>query len=396
MRSQSSFNIVLVCAFVDMLSIGLAIPVLPVLIGELVPGLTEQVSWFGILTAIFGLMQFLCMPLLGALSDKIGRRPVLLVSMAGSAINFFTTAWAPSLGALFIGRIIGGMSAASVSVISAYVADQSDQNNRTKKFGQISAAMGLGFLCGPFLGGLFASVSIRLPFILAGALSLLNFALGYFLLAESLQVHQRKTGLIGLNPFPLLLRVLRRSDIRPALIAFLLNSLTTLILQTTWVLYTVFRFNWTPRDNGFALLILGLTGAIGQIALLGALSKRLGERRLAILGLSSASFVSVLFGIANRDWMLFAIMPFNLLAFLVGPALQAEISKATQEGNQGEVMGALQSFGALGFVLAPLVGTNILGYATQFGNDSWKAGASFFFCALVQLSGCAFLVLRRR
>ena len=181
-----NLNFVLVCIFIDMLGIGLIIPVLPVLVGEFVSGRDEQAMWFGIMSAVFGLMQFIFMPMLGAISDRIGRRPVLLYSMAGMCLNFLITAWAPSLAFLFLGRVIGGASSASMSVASAYAADISSKEDRAKAFGKVGAAFGLGFICGPMLGGVLGSYNLQLPFYVAGALAAANFVYGYFAVPESL------------------------------------------------------------------------------------------------------------------------------------------------------------------------------------------------------------------
>ena len=195
-------NFVLICVFIDMLGIGLAIPVLPILVGEFVESRDLQAYWFGILVTVFGLLQFLCMPILGALSDKIGRRPVLLFSMVGMFFNFLATAWAPTLLALFIGRVIGGMSSASMSVASAYASDVSTPENRAKSFGMIGAAFGMGFICGPMLGGLLGSVNLHLPFYVAAGLCAANFIFGYFFVRESLPKEKRTAfSLARANPF---------------------------------------------------------------------------------------------------------------------------------------------------------------------------------------------------
>src|SRR5205823_4891363 len=181
---SGNLNFVLICVFIDMLGIGLIVPVLPTLVGEYVHARDQQALWYGLLSAVFGLMQFVFMPMVGAVSDRLGRRPVLLYSMAGMCINFLTTAWAPNLACLFIGRVIGGASSASMSVASAYASDVSTLDNRSKSFGKIGAAFGLGFICGPILGGLLGNVGLHLPFYVAAALSAANFVYGYLVVPE--------------------------------------------------------------------------------------------------------------------------------------------------------------------------------------------------------------------
>jgi DHA1 family tetracycline resistance protein-like MFS transporter len=210
-----NLNFVLVCVFIDMLGIGLIVPVLPLLVGQFVGGRDQQALWFGILTAVFGLMQFIFMPALGALSDRVGRRPVLMVSMAGMCINFLATAWAPNLACLFIGRVIGGMSSASMSVASAYAADITTHEQRAKSFGKVGAALGLGFICGPMLGGLLGSVDLHLPFYVAAALAAANLAYGYLAVPESLPPERRRAfSLARINPVFALARLLKRTEIR--------------------------------------------------------------------------------------------------------------------------------------------------------------------------------------
>jgi DHA1 family tetracycline resistance protein-like MFS transporter len=380
-----NLNFVLICVFVDMLGIGLIVPVLPALVGEYVANRAQQAQWYGVLGATFGLLQFLCMPMLGALSDRIGRRPVLLVSMAGMAVNFLATAWAPSLAWLFIGRVVGGASSASMSVASAYASDVSTPDNRAKSFGKIGAAFGLGFICGPVLGGLLGNVGLHLPFYVAAALSGANFVYGFFAVPESLARERRAAFQWSrINPFKALLRLVRRHDIRGLLVVYTLVTFAQMMLQSTWVLYTTFRFGWTPRDNGIALCCVGLASVVVQAGLLAALIRRFGEVRLALLGLSSGALTFLMYGLATHGWMMYALILCNLLSFAAGPALQGILSKSSSNREQGELMGSLQSISSLGLVLMPLVGTGLLGAASRLAPHDWRVGGPFFLCAGMQ------------
>ncbi|WP_426104451.1 TCR/Tet family MFS transporter [Massilia sp. TSP1-1-2] len=380
-----NLNFVLVSIFIDMLGIGLIIPVMPVLVGEFVHGREEQALWFGILSAVFGLMQFVFMPMLGAVSDRVGRRPVLLYSMAGMCLNFLMTAWAPTLGFLFLGRVIGGMSSASMSVASAYAADISTPDNRAKSFGKVGAAFGLGFICGPMLGGVLGQGNLHLPFYVAAALSAANFIYGYLCVPESLDAARRKPfELARINPFTALVKLAGRVEIRGLVIVFALSALAQMMLQTTWVLYTTFRFNWTPLQNGIALFCVGLTAAVVQAGLLAVLLKRFGEVRLSLLGLASGGITYILYGLATQGWMMYVFILCNLLAFAAGPALQGVISKATSSEEQGELMGSLQSIQSLGVVFMPLLGTAILARSTHLSPNDWRIGTTFFVCAAMQ------------
>ncbi len=392
--STGNLNFVLISVFIDMLGIGLIIPVLPLLVGEFVLGRDQQALWFGIMSTVFGLLQFTFMPMLGAISDRVGRRPVLLYSMAGMGVNFLATAWAPNLAYLFVGRVIGGMSSASMSVASAYASDVSTHENRAKSFGKVGAAFGLGFICGPMLGGLLGNVNLHLPFYVAAGLSGANFIYGYLAVPESLPQERRKPfSLAKINPFAALLKLVRRTDIRGLVIVYTLMSFAQMMLQTTWVLYTTFRFGWSPRDNGIALFCVGLSAAVVQAGLLGPLIKRFGDKRVALFGLVSGGITYVLYGLATQGWMMYVLILCNLLSFATAPALQGVISKSTDAGEQGELMGSLQSISSIAIILMPLLGTAILGAVSTLPAHDWRIGSTFFVCAGMQ--ALAVLVARR-
>lgn len=390
-----NLNFVLICVFIDMLGIGLIVPVLPGLVGEFVHAREQQALWYGVLSASFGLMQFVFMPMVGAVSDRLGRRPVLLYSMAGMCINFLTTAWAPNLACLFIGRVIGGASSASMSVASAYASDVSTPDNRAKSFGKIGAAFGLGFICGPILGGLLGNVGLHLPFYVAAALSASNFVYGFLAVPESLPPERRATtfSLARINPFAALGRLAARRDIRGLLVVYILVASAQLMLQSTFVLFTTFRFDWTPRDNGIAMFCVGLVSIVVQAGMLAWLIRRFGEVRLTLLGLGSGAVTYLLYGLATQGWMIYVIILCNMLAFAAGPALQGILSKTSSPREQGELMGSLQSISSLALIFMPLLGTLLLGAASHLPPHDWRVGGCFYACAAMQ--AVAIVVARR-
>jgi DHA1 family tetracycline resistance protein-like MFS transporter len=389
-----NLNFILICVFIDMLGIGLIVPVLPALVGEFVHGREQQAMWYGLLSAVFGLMQFLFMPMVGAASDRLGRRPIMLYSMGGMCINFLATAWAPNLACLFIGRVIGGASSASMSVASAYASDVTRPEDRAKSFGKIGAAFGMGFVCGPVLGGLLGNVSLHLPFYVAAGLSAANFVYGFLAVPESLPPGQRKPfRLADIHPFGGLARLIRRREIRGLVVVYTLVTFAQMMLHSTWVLYTTFRFDWTPRDNGLAMFCVGFASIVVQAGLLTALIRRFGEVRLSLIGLASGAITYLLYGLATQGWMMYVFILCNLLAFAAGPALQGIISKTTGGGEQGELMGSLQSVGSLGVILMPLLGTFMLGAASRLPALDWRVGSPFFLCAAMQ--AVAIMVARR-
>jgi MFS transporter, DHA1 family, tetracycline resistance protein len=385
---------ILVVVFIDVLGIGIALPVLPMLVGEYTASRELQTYWYGALVVVYGLMQFFCAPLLGALSDRFGRRPLLLWSLLGLGLHFLLLALAPSLALMFVARVVGGAAGASFSVANAYASDVSTTEQRAKSFGMVGAAFGLGFIFGPVIGGLLGSVNLHLPFYAAAGLSLVNAAYGFFILPESLPSDRRSPfSLARANPFSALLTLARHREIGNLVIVFALVVLAQLMLQTTWVLFTHFRFGWGTRENGFALFCVGLVAAVVQGGLLGTLLRRFGNVRLALAGLATGTVAYFLYGLAQQGWMMYAIILANFLSFAAGPALQAVVSNAVDPREQGVTMGALNSINSIMFVVAPSIGTPLLAGVSQLPPEDWRVGITFFVSALLQ--GVAFWLARR-
>ena len=383
---QAGMPFILVVVFIDVLGIGIALPVIPMLVGLYTPSRELQAYWYGLLVVAYGVMQFFCAPLLGALSDRFGRRPILLWSLLGLGIHFLLLGLAPSLALMLLARIIGGTAGASFSVASAYASDVTPAERRAKSFGMIGAAFGLGFIVGPMIGGLLGSVDLHLPFFAAGALSLINAVYGYLVVPESLPRGRRAPfALARANPFAALLALARHREIGRLVAVFALIVLAQLILQTSWVLYTHFRFGWGPRENGFALFCVGLVAAIVQGGLLSALLRRFGDVRLVLMGLTTGTCAYLLYGLAQHGWMMYAIIIGNFLSFAAGPALQGMVSNAVDPTEQGVTMGALNSINSIMFVVAPLIGAPLLALVSEMPPSDWRIGATFYVSAALQL-----------
>jgi MFS transporter, DHA1 family, tetracycline resistance protein len=391
---RAALPFILVVVFFDVLGIGLAMPVLPMLIGDFTTSRELQSYWYGALVIVYGLMQFACAPLLGALSDRFGRRPVILASIFGLGLHYLLLALAPSLWFMLLARVIGGITGASFSVASAYASDVTSAQERARSFGLIGAAFGLGFIFGPMLGGILGSIDLHLPFYVAAGLSLANGLYGVFLVPESLRPDRRAAfSLRRANPFAALLALSRHPEIGRLVAVFALVVLAQLILQTTWVLFTHFRFGWGPRENGYALFCVGVVAAVVQGALLGPLMRRFGDVRLLLTGLSVGALAYLLYGLAQHDWMMYAIIFGNFMSFAAGPALQGIVSNAVGTHEQGVTMGALNSIQSIMFVVAPAIGTPLLAQVSRLPASDWRVGVTFFVSALLQ---CAALFLARR
>jgi len=382
---RAGIPFILITVFLDMLGIGLVIPVLPSLVGTLTTGRELQSYWYGALLASYGITQFLGAPLLGALSDRFGRRPVLLASIFGLGLNFLLTAVSPWLWLLLVSRLMGGATGASFSVASAYIADVTTPEQRSKSFGILGAVFGLGFVCGPMLGGLLGSYNLRLPYFVSASLSLLNWLYGFFVLPESHpRDHRAPFSMAKANPFSSLAALSRLRGVGGLISVYALTVLAQFIVQSTWVLYTNFRFEWGPRENGISLFAVGGASALAQGWLLGRLLKRFGELRTALFGLSSGFLAYVLYGAATEGWMMYAIIVANLLGFTAGPALQGIVSKSVDAHKQGVTMGSLTAINGIMGVIGPLTSAPLLAFVGHLHPRDWRAGITFFLCAFLQ------------
>lgn len=364
---------------IDVLGIGLIIPILPSLLQEFANGDISLASRYsGILMASYAIMQFIFSPIMGGLSDKYGRRPVLLFSLFGFGLDYILLGFAPNLAWLFVGRIIAGITGASFTTASAYIADISKPEDRAKNFGMIGAAFGLGFIVGPAVGGLLAHYGTRVPFFAAAGLTLANWLYGYFILPESLaKENRREFDWKRANPIGTLKNLGKYPTILGLLIAYFCLSLGGQVHPSTWSFFTMKEFNWTPAQVGYSLAFVGLMIAFVQGFLTRKVNPKIGDQRSVVIGLFFYAFGFLLFAFASQGWMMYAFMiPFGL-GGIAGPSLQSLISQQVGPSNQGELQGGLTSLQAITTILGPLIASNLFSYFTAKTSAIHFPGAAF-------------------
>ena len=353
---------IMVTLFLDILGVGIIIPVLPELVKEFADASDAQAArYFSLIAAVYALMQFFCAPILGALSDRFGRRPVILAALFGLGVDYIIQGLAPSLVWLFIGRMIAGMMGASITTANAYIADISVPENRAQNFGLVGVAFGLGFIFGPVLGGVLGGVWLRLPFFVAAGLVLLNWLYGFFVLPESLPPDRRSTfDWRKVNPASSLLYLRAYPLVAGLAVAFVFVSLAQRGLETSWVLYTGYRFGWGEQTNGLALGLVGVMAVIVQGFLVRPAVKAFGERRTILIGLSVSALTFALYGSATQGWMMLCVIVLGAFSGVAGPAIQGLVAGSVYPSDQGKVQGALTSLISLTSIFAPLLFTGFL------------------------------------
>jgi DHA1 family tetracycline resistance protein-like MFS transporter len=392
-----SLVVVLSVVYIDMLGIGLAFPVLPKLIEEFEGGDISRASYiYGLLAAAYSLMQFAFAPFIGALSDRFGRRPVILLALAGMAINYVLLAFAPTLAWFAVGRMIAGAFGATFSAAGAYIADITPPEKRAQSFGLIGAAFGFGFITGPAIGGVLGAVDLRLPFVVAAGLSLADFLFAYFALPESLSAHNRKPlNLRHANPIGSLREIGRYSSVLGLMAIFVIATFANRVAEMTWVLFTSYRFDWGPRQIGLSLAMVGVMFVVGQAGLVRVVVPRLGERRAVLMGLAVSVVVPVLYGVVPQGWMIYPVMVLAIFGWTIAqPAVQALMSQAVPANEQGLLQGALASMTNLTSIFGPPIWTGLFGFFVSPAAPFILPGAAFFASAFVFLA--AFVLAVRR
>jgi len=388
-----------VTLLLDVLGIGIIIPVLPNLVTEVMASdPSEAAGVYGLLTSVYSLMQFICAPLIGSLSDRFGRRRVILLALFAFGLDYLILAFAPNLIWLFVGRVISGITGATITAANAYIADISTPENRAQNFGMVGAAFGLGFILGPALGGVLGSYWLRLPFVVAAVVTLANALYGYFVLPESLSEENRRPfswaranpvgGLLALRRYPMVLGLAA---------AFLFLALAQRGLESVWVLFTSYRFGWGELENGLGLTVVGVAAAIVQGGLIRRIVPALGERRATLAGFSISALAFLVYGLAPNGTVFLVMAAIGALGGIAGPAIQGMIAGAVRPNEQGSIQGALTSVMSLTAIFAPLVSTQL--FARMSGADAivelpgapFLAGSVFMVCAALVVT----LTLRR-
>jgi DHA1 family tetracycline resistance protein-like MFS transporter len=395
-RRRAALLFIFITVALDILALGLIIPILPKLILEFSSGdSAHAATLYGLFAVAFAAMQFLASPVLGALSDRFGRRPVILLSNLGLGLDYILMALAPSLWWLLIGRLLAGITAASITTANAYIADVTPPEKRAAGFGILGAAFGLGFVIGPALGGVLGSIDLRLPFWVAAGLSLANFVYGWLILPESLPAeHRRPFAWRGANPLGAL-RFLRAHPGVPVLAGGLfLSQLAHMALPAAFVLYANYRYGWDERQVGLALALVGICSAIVQAGLVRRVIPRIGERRGLLFGLSMGAAGFALYGIAPEGWVLLLGVPVMALWGFATPSAQGLLTRAIEPEAQGRLQGALTSLTGIAGIIGPLMFSQIL--AAAIGPlKAWNVPGAPFLLAAVLLALATLLVRAR-
>jgi len=381
---RNALYFVALTVLLDVIGFSLILPILPRLLVDLTgKGLSQAAIYGGWLSFLYAAIQFVCAPILGGLSDRFGRRPVLLYAVGSFAVDYLIMGFAPTLGWLFLGRVISGISGASFTPAYACVADLSPPEKRAQNFGLISAVFGVGFILGPAIGGLLSHWGVRAPFFAAAILSFVSLLYGSIVLPETLPVERRRPfDWRRANPLGTLLHMRRQHAVRGVLAALFLWMVGHQVMPTTWSFYTKLRFGWSEATIGASLATAGIVMALSQALLTRRLIPRIGERRAALLGIAVACIGYFGYGTATQSWMMFAWLATWFFGALVMPSTNALLSHRVPPDAQGELQGAVACLFSLASIVGPLLLPQIFSHFTS-GRGPYVPGASFLFAGLL-------------
>ncbi|MBO9717577.1 MAG: TCR/Tet family MFS transporter [Pseudoxanthomonas sp.] len=390
---RAALVFIFITVLIDVLSFGVIIPVLPHLVERFTGGdIASAARWVGVFGMVFAAVQFVSTPIQGALSDRYGRRPVILFSCLGLGLDFVFMALANSLPMLLIGRIISGIASASFTTANAYIADVTAPDKRAKSFGMIGAAFGLGFVVGPLVGGWLGGIDLRLPFWFAAGLALLNFLYGWFVLPESLPAERRtpRFDTAHANPFGALTLLRSYPQVFGLAAVVFLANLAHYVYPSIFVLFADYRYQWGPREVSWVLALVGVLSIIVNAGLVGRIVKAIGERRTLLLGLGCGVVGFTIYGLADSGWLFVAGLPVSALWALAAPATQALITRQVGPQVQGRIQGALMSLTSLAGIIGPMLFANVFALFVGTHAPAQLPGAPWFLAAL--LLACAWSV----
>ena len=385
--NKTALFFIFITILVDVIGIGIILPIIPDLIMELTGEGNHMAIIYGMwLTTAFAGMQFLFSPVLGEISDKFGRRPILLIALLGLSIDYLIHAWAPSIVWLFLGRFLAGITGASFTVASAYIADVSTKENKAKNFGLIGAAFGIGFIIGPGIGGFFGEIDIRLPFYIAAGLTFANFLFGYFFVPESLTMeNRRQINFSKMIPGVSLFALRNYKGILLLISAFFLANLAGQALPSTWSYYGIERYDWNPRQIGLSLMVVGLLVAVVQGFLVGKLVTKFGKRKVIIYGFLLWTVGMFLFSFAHEPWMLYAFLIPYALGGIAGPTVQGVISNQVSEKEQGILQGSITGLVSITAILGQFIFAPVFYYFIRPETSIYFPGAPYALAAVLLL-----------
>lgn len=379
-RTAPALIFIFITLLIDVTGLGIIIPVFPKLIEQLIHGnISQAASYGGWLTFSYALMQFVFSPILGGLSDRFGRRPVLLFSLFGFGLDYILQGFAPTIEWLFLGRVLAGVTGASFTTATAYIADVSPPEKRAQNFGLVGAAFGVGFILGPVIGGYLGQYGPRVPFFVAAGLTMINLLYGLFILPESLPVENRRPfDWRRANPVGSLLRLGKYPVILGLIASLVLIYIAGFAVQGTWTFYTMEKFKWDEKTVGLSLATIGVSFAIVQGGLSRVIIPKLGQLRSVYVGLTFSAIGFALFGFANQSWMMFAFMAVYAMGGIAQPSIQGIISNQVPSNEQGELQGALTSLTSTTSIFGPLIMTNLFSFFTSPKAPMYLPGAPFF------------------
>ena len=399
-KKSAAIGFIFITMLIDITGWGIIIPVIPKLIQELIQDdVSEAAKIGGWIAFAYAITQFIFAPIIGNLSDKFGRRPIILISLFAFGLDYILLALAPNITWLFIGRIIAGISGASITTASAYIADVSTPENRAKNFGMIGAAFGLGFIIGPVIGGLLGQFGSRVPFYAAAVLCLLNFLYGYFILPESLPEHNRREfSLKRANPIGAFMNLRKYPQLIGLVISIFLLYTASHAVHSNWGYYTIYKFNWDERMIGLSLGAIGLLVGLVQGVLIRWVNPKLGNEKSVYVGMALYTFGMLLFALATESWMLFVFLIPYCLGGIAGPAMQSLISGQVPPNEQGEIQGTLSSLMSASAIVGPPMMSTVFYYFTHKEAPFQFAGAHFVLGAFLMLVSTiiAYYTLRKK